>query len=87
MPPPDAYDAPTFSSIERDEEYFSTNTLLLRNPSVVNLLDGCAVSLPNRDSEVPTGLMLIGKRHADLHLLKVAEVVERCLAEATPQHL
>jgi len=77
--------APTFSSIERDEEYFSTNLLLLRNPSVVNLLDGCAVSMPNRGGETPTGLMLIGRRNADLHLLNAAKAVERCLIEAHPR--
>ena len=27
-----------------DEAFFATNALLLRNPSSVNLLDGCALS-------------------------------------------
>ena len=29
-----------------DDTFFATNALLLRNPSVVNFLDGCALSLP-----------------------------------------
>jgi len=39
--------APTIASIESDDaEFFRVNTLLLRNPSIVNLLDGCAIALP-----------------------------------------
>ena len=39
--------APTIASIESDDaEFFRVNGLLLRNPSIVNLLDGCAISLP-----------------------------------------
>ena len=32
--------------LDDDEAFFATNALLLRNPSVVNYLDGCALSLP-----------------------------------------
>ncbi len=39
--------APTIASIETDDtEFFRVNALLLRNPSIVNLLDGCAIALP-----------------------------------------
>ncbi len=39
--------APTIASIESDDaEFFRVNGLLLRNPSIVNLLDGCAIALP-----------------------------------------
>ena len=41
-----------------DEAFFAANGLLLRNPSIVNLLDGCALSLPcHADDEPPVGLM------------------------------
>ena len=41
-----------------DVQFFATNALLLRNPSVVNLLDGCAISLPCQAAgEMPVGLM------------------------------
>jgi aspartyl-tRNA(Asn)/glutamyl-tRNA(Gln) amidotransferase subunit A len=63
---------------ERDEAFFRINTLLLRNPSVVNMLDGCALSLPcHAEGELPVGLMLW---HAALHddaVLAVALQVER----------
>ncbi len=43
----------------RDAEFFRVNALMLRNTSVVNLADGCAISLPNyRVGHLPTGLML-----------------------------
>jgi Asp-tRNA(Asn)/Glu-tRNA(Gln) amidotransferase A subunit family amidase len=39
--------APTIASIQSDDaEFFRVNALLLRNPSIVNLLDGCAIALP-----------------------------------------
>lgn len=60
--PPIANMAP---GIERDDAFFHTNGLLLRNPSVVNMLDGCAISLPcHTADELPVGLMLW---HAALH--------------------
>ncbi|VTU35239.1 Glutamyl-tRNA(Gln) amidotransferase subunit A [Variovorax sp. PBS-H4] len=63
---------------ERDEAFFRINTLLLRNPSVINMLDGCALSLPcHVEGELPVGLMLW---HAALHddaVLAVALQVER----------
>ena len=62
----------------RDEAFFRINTLLLRNPSVVNMLDGCALSLPcHAEGELPVGLMLW---HAALHddaVLAVSLQVER----------
>ena len=43
----------------RDAEFARVNTLLLRNTSVVNMLDGCALSIPcQAPGELPVGLML-----------------------------
>ncbi|WP_416548409.1 amidase [Limnohabitans sp. DCL3] len=54
--------APLISSVapgaERDAEFFRVNALLLRNPSAINVLDGCAISLPcHAPGELPVGLM------------------------------
>lgn len=50
---------------ERDAEFFRINALLLRNTSLVNLLDGCAISIPcHQAGELPVGMMLW---HAGLH--------------------
>ena len=43
----------------RDAEFFRVNALLLRNTSAINLLDGCALSLPcHQQGELPVGLMV-----------------------------
>lgn len=62
--PPIAQVAP---GAERDDAFFKLNGLLLRNPSVVNMLDGCALSLPCQAAgEAPVGLMLWhGAMHDD----------------------
>ena len=78
--------APTIASVapgaERDAEFFRVNALLLRNPSVVNMLDGCAISIPCQAAgELPTGLMLW---HAALHddtVLAMAAQAERALQQ------
>jgi len=50
---------------ERDEAFFRVNALLLRNTSVVNMLDGCGLSLPCQAAgELPVGLMVW---HGALH--------------------
>jgi len=66
---------------ERDEAFFRVNALLLRNPSVINMLDGCALSLPcHVEGELPVGLMLWhGALHDDA-LLSLGLQVESALA-------
>jgi len=65
----------------RDDEFFRVNALLLRNPSVVNMLDGCAISIPcQAQGQLPAGLMLWqGALHDDaiLHLALLAEAALR----------
>jgi aspartyl-tRNA(Asn)/glutamyl-tRNA(Gln) amidotransferase subunit A len=58
--------APSIASVLSDDtEFFRVNSLLLRNPSVVNMLDGCGISLPcHTQDELPVGLMLW---HAGMH--------------------
>jgi aspartyl-tRNA(Asn)/glutamyl-tRNA(Gln) amidotransferase subunit A len=66
---------------ERDEAFFRVNALLLRNPSVVNMLDGCAISLPcHAPGDLPSGLMIWqGSLHDDA-VLNIALEVEAALA-------
>ncbi|MGJ7492006.1 amidase [Variovorax sp. ZT4R33] len=78
--------APTIASVApgeaRDAEFFRVNGLLLRNPSVVNMLDGCALSLPCQSpGDAPVGLMLWhGALHDDT-VLALAVQVERALQQ------
>jgi Asp-tRNA(Asn)/Glu-tRNA(Gln) amidotransferase A subunit family amidase len=68
----------------RDEEFFRVNALLLRNCSVVNMLDGCAISIPCHGAgELPVGLMIWqGSMHDDT-VLNVALRAEAALAAAS----
>lgn len=64
-----------------DDAFFAANALLLRNPSVVNMLDGCALSLPcHRPDELPVGLMVWGHALADDTVLAVSLAIESALA-------
>jgi aspartyl-tRNA(Asn)/glutamyl-tRNA(Gln) amidotransferase subunit A len=57
-----------------------TNLLVLRNPALVNFLDGCAISIPiHRRGDPPVGLMLIGAPGQDRRLLAIAEQAEAAL--------
>ncbi|MGI4777063.1 MAG: amidase [Janthinobacterium lividum] len=77
--------APTIVSMApgeaRDADFFRVNALLLRNPSIVNMLDGCAISIPCPvDDGLPVGLMLW---HAAMHddtLLAIALRAEQALS-------
>lgn len=73
---------PIASVLNDDNEFFRVNGLLLRNTAVVNMLDGCGISLPcHMSSELPAGLMLW---HAALHddtVLDLALQVESALAQ------
>jgi aspartyl-tRNA(Asn)/glutamyl-tRNA(Gln) amidotransferase subunit A len=69
--------APTFAELESDAEYGRANLLALRNPTVTNFLDRCAISIPCQEpGSAPVGLMLMGARNADRRLLSVAAGVE-----------
>src|SRR5581483_6009912 len=69
--------APRMADLETDAGFFRANGLALRNPSIINLLDGCAVSLPNHtDEEPPTGLMLACRGGQDAQLFRCAAAAE-----------
>jgi aspartyl-tRNA(Asn)/glutamyl-tRNA(Gln) amidotransferase subunit A len=65
----------------RDEEFFRINALLLRNPSVVNMLDGCAISIPCQAAgELPVGLMIWQSAMHDDTVLNIALQAQAALA-------
>ena len=69
--------------VASDAAYFAANGLILRNPTLINFLDGCAVSLPcHRAGEAPVGLSLAGTAGQDARLLNVALAVEALFAQA-----
>ena len=63
-----------------DAAFFEANRLLLRNPSLINLLDGCAISLPcHRSGELPVGLTVAGLAMTDAKLMAIAQIIEDVL--------
>lgn len=63
-----------------DTAFFAVNGLLLRNPSVVNFLDGCSISLPcHAPGDWPVGLMLFAPALQDDRLLAAAGAIEALL--------
>lgn len=80
--PPIAEVAP---GAERDEAFFRVNALLLRNTSVVNMLDGCALSLPcHVPGELPVGLMAWHGALRDDTILNLSLQIENLLSSQSP---
>ena len=64
----------------QDAEFFRVNNLLLRNTSAINLLDGCALSLPcHVAGELPVGLMVWHGALRDDTVLNVGQQIEQIL--------
>lgn len=74
--------APELAPLEASlDAYMGTNALVLRNPAVVNMLDGCAISLPcQQPGELPVGLMVWSATGQDDRLLSIALQIEAALA-------
>ncbi|MBH1983503.1 MAG: amidase, partial [Burkholderiales bacterium] len=73
--------APQVAPLEADDAtFFATNGLVLRNASVINFLDGCALSLPcHAEGELPVGLGICGLAGADDQVLQIGRAVEALL--------
>ena len=75
--------APRIADLDADEAHYGrTNLLALRNPTVANMLDRCAISLPLPVDGLPVGLSLMGETMHDRRLLALARGVEAVLARA-----
>lgn len=72
--------APELKPLQSDDDlYAKLNLLVLRNPTIVNFFDGCAVTLPcHKPEQAPVGFMLsraTGEDHALLGLALGCEAV------------
>ncbi|WP_395827985.1 amidase [Elstera sp.] len=75
--------APLFTEVESDEDYTRLNLLALRNPAIVNLADGCALTLPcHRPGEPPVGVSLVGAPMQDRRILAIGRALEPLLRSA-----
>ncbi|GAA3598367.1 amidase [Gibbsiella quercinecans] len=72
--------APPLAELDDPERYTQVNLLMLRNTSVINMLDGCAISLPcHQPGTAPVGLMLASTHGNDAALLSWAAALESTL--------
>jgi aspartyl-tRNA(Asn)/glutamyl-tRNA(Gln) amidotransferase subunit A len=73
--------APLTTELEAsDDAYFEANRLVLRNAAWVNLLDGCAVSMPcHAAGSLPVGLSVVGSAMRDAEMMAIALAVEAAL--------
>jgi aspartyl-tRNA(Asn)/glutamyl-tRNA(Gln) amidotransferase subunit A len=74
--------APPIAPLVADEQqYHAANLAVLRNTSLANLLDRCAISIPcHRRGDAPVGLMLVGEHGGDRRLFEVAAAVEQVVS-------
>ena len=75
--------APTLAELADDDAYYRANALILRNPTLINFLDGCALSLPcHAPGTAPVGLTLAAAGGRDRAVLALGMAVEACLRQA-----
>jgi aspartyl-tRNA(Asn)/glutamyl-tRNA(Gln) amidotransferase subunit A len=74
--------APKIDEVATADGFAARNALLLRNTSIANFFDLCAISLPLRlGNPLPCGLMLFARHGDDRKLFQVAAAVEKVLQE------
>ena len=78
--PTTANTPPKIADLADDKAFAVQNLRALRNRSLINTLDGCAISLPaNREGEVPVGLMLAASGGSDRRILELAAGMENII--------
>lgn len=73
--------APVIKDLQANEDtYYGVNGTILRNPTFINFLDGCGLSVPCHPAgTAPVGLMIAGPAMRDSHILAVGQRVEDIL--------
>src|ERR1700732_4410711 len=75
--PTTANTPPKIADLADDKAFTKANLLSLRNCSLINMIDGCAISLPcHREGDVPVGLMLAASGGADRRIFELATAME-----------
>lgn len=73
--------APRIAGLDEPQAFARANALALRNASLVNFLDRCALSVPMQEGgALPCGLMVAGETMGDARLLAIGEAIEAALA-------
>jgi aspartyl-tRNA(Asn)/glutamyl-tRNA(Gln) amidotransferase subunit A len=75
--PTTANTPPRIADLAEDKAFTKANLLSLRNCTLINMIDGCAISLPaHREGEVPVGLMLAASGGSDRRIFELAAAME-----------
>jgi aspartyl-tRNA(Asn)/glutamyl-tRNA(Gln) amidotransferase subunit A len=75
--PTTANTPPRIADLADDKAFTKANLLSLRNCTLINMIDGCAISLPaHREGETPVGLMLAASGGADRRIFELAAGME-----------
>jgi aspartyl-tRNA(Asn)/glutamyl-tRNA(Gln) amidotransferase subunit A len=75
--PTTANTPPRIADMADDKTFTKSNLLALRNCTLINMIDGCAISLPaHREGDVPVGLMLAAAGGADRRIFELAAGME-----------
>lgn len=75
--PTTANTPPRIADLRDDEAFTKANLLSLRNCTLINMIDGCAISLPiHRGGEAPVGLMLAASSGSDRRIFELAATME-----------
>ncbi len=68
---------PAIAAMKDDKAYSQANILALRNCTFINMIDGCAISLPiSKSGEAPVGLMLAAAGWHDRDVFDIAAGIE-----------
>jgi aspartyl-tRNA(Asn)/glutamyl-tRNA(Gln) amidotransferase subunit A len=68
---------PRIADLADDKAFNKANLLSLRNCTLINMIDGCAISLPaHREGDVPVGLMLAASGGSDRRIFELAAAME-----------
>lgn len=75
--PTTANTPPRIADLTDDKAFTTENLRALRNCTLINMIDGCAISLPaHREGEVPVGLMLASSGGSDRRIFELAAAME-----------
>jgi aspartyl-tRNA(Asn)/glutamyl-tRNA(Gln) amidotransferase subunit A len=75
--PTTANTPPRIADLAEDRAFAAANVRSLRNCTLINMIDGCAISLPaHREGEVPVGLMLAASGGSDRRIFELAAGIE-----------
>jgi len=75
--PTTANTPPRIADLANDKAFTTQNLRSLRNCTLINMIDGCAISLPaHREGEVPVGMMLAAAGGSDRRIFELAAGME-----------